>query len=220
MDTIIIDSKTPATHAIIWLHGLGADGYDFSPMAPQFQQLIQTPIRFIFPHAPLRPVTLNGGYVMRAWYDITGLDLDAREDRIGLNETSKTLDQLIEEQVASGIPSENIFLAGFSQGSASVLYGGLRYPKKLAGIIGLSGYLPFYRTLAQEANPTNQQTPIFLAHGLSDPIVPILWAELSRKMLQELNYPLEWHAYPMAHQVCNEEILDLAKWIVRELKIK
>jgi phospholipase/carboxylesterase len=212
MDPIIVESSKPATHAIIWLHGLGADGYDFSPMAAQFQQLLTAPIRFIFPHAPLRSVTLNGGYVMRAWYDITGLDLNAREDRSGLNETAATLDQLIQQQSDQGIPSERIFLAGFSQGCASVLYAGLRYPKRLAGIIGFSGYLPFYRTLAQEANSANLQTPIFLSHGLEDTVVPLLWAELSRKVLQEQNYPLSWHTYPMAHQVCNEQILDLAKW--------
>jgi phospholipase/carboxylesterase len=213
MDTIILDTKQAPTHVIIWLHGLGADGYDFAPMAPQFQQLIPTPLRFVFPHAPLRPVTLNGGYVMRAWYDITGLDLDAREDRIGLNATAKTLDDLIQQQVSQGISCKNIFLAGFSQGCASVLYAGLRHSSKLAGIVGLSGYLPFYRTLAQEVNAENQSTPIFLAHGMTDNIVPVIWAEMSRKVLQELNYPLEWHAYSMAHQVCDAEILDLAKWL-------
>lgn len=221
LDNIIIEPKSSSQpeYAVIWLHGLGADGNDFVPVAYELQNLIDKPIRFIFPHAPLRPVTLNNGYIMRAWYDITGLHLDAREDKEGLTETCEHIHQLIQQQIQLGILLENIFLAGFSQGGASVLYAGLRYPEKLAGLIILSGYLPLGKNLNTEKNSANQHTPIFWAHGVKDNIVPLQWAEASHQQLKACGFEKQnFYTYPMAHEVCDKEIKDISLWITALMK--
>lgn len=221
LDNIIIEPQSNSSdskieYAVIWLHGLGADGNDFVPIAYELQNLVNKSIRFIFPHAPLRPVTLNNGYIMRAWYDITGLHLDAREDKEGLTETCQKINQLIQEQIQSGILPQNIFLAGFSQGGASILYAGLRYAEKLAGLIVLSGYLPLGKNLNTEKHSANQHTPIFWGHGAKDNIVPLQWAEMSDQQLKACGFEKQnFYTYDMAHEVCEKEIKDLGLWMMK-----
>jgi phospholipase/carboxylesterase len=214
LDNIVIESSQKVDHVMIWLHGLGADGSDFVPFAHEFQESISIPFRFIFPNAPIRPVTVNNGYKMRAWYDITGLDLAAREDQEGLNQVCQNIDQLIQEQIEVGVSPQNIFLGGFSQGGASILYSGLRHFQKLAGLIVLSGYLPLGRNLEKEKNSVNQDIPIFWGHGNHDPIVPVQWAEISKQQLVSSGFQkLSFHTYPIDHYVCPEEIQDLKHWM-------
>jgi len=223
LEVIVVEPKSSSQpeYAVIWLHGLGADGNDFVPIAYELQNLINKPMRFIFPHAPLRPVTLNNGYIMRAWYDITGLHLDAREDKEGLTETYEKIHQLIQQQIQLGILPENIFLAGFSQGGASVLYAGLRYPEKLAGLIVLSGYLPLGKNLNTEKHSANQHTPIFWAHGAKDNIVPLQWAEASDQQLKACGFEKQnFYTYPMAHEVCDKEIKDLGLWMTETMRYR
>jgi phospholipase/carboxylesterase len=208
------DYSSKTAHVVIWLHGLGADGHDFAPMAPTLQKLLGKPVRFIFPHAPLRPVTLNNGYVMRAWYDITGLHPGAREDQAGLEETSAKIHQLIQQQIQTGMPSENIFLGGFSQGCAAILYTGLRYPEKLGGLIALSGYLPLGENLEKEKNIINQHIPIFWGHGDQDTTVPLYLVEISCRQLQACGFDnLKFQSYPIAHKVSPQEIEDMGEWL-------
>jgi phospholipase/carboxylesterase len=175
-------------------------------------------VRYVLPHAPTRPVTLNGGYVMRAWYDILGNDLARREDEAGLRASQREVQALIERECARGVPAGRIVLAGFSQGCAMALLTGLRCGRRLAGLVGLSGYLPLAGTLAAERHPANQDVPIFLAHGSHDPIVPLLSATASRDVLQALGYEVQWHQYPMQHSVCQEEIEHLNDWLLRVLR--
>ena len=204
--------------SVIVLHGLGADGNDFVPIARELDLSAVGPVRFVFPHAPVIPVTINGGYEMRAWYDILGADLVQREDEAGLRKSLAAVDALIENEKASGIPPERIVLAGFSQGCAMALLTGLRHRDRLGGIVGLSGYLPLAAQTAAERHASNTATPIFLAHGKSDPVVPLARATASRDALQALGYPVEWHEYAMAHSVCMEEIADLNAWLLGRLK--
>ncbi len=221
LDNIIIEpqSSSQPEYAVIWLHGLGADGNDFVRIAYELQNLLNKPIRFIFPHAPMRPVTLNNGYVMRAWYDITGLHLEAREDKEGLADTSEKINQLIQQQIQLGISPENIFLAGFSQGGASILYAGLRCSHQLAGLIVLSGYLPLGKNLDTEKHSANQHTPIFWGHGAHDNIVPLQWAEISDQQLKACGFEKQnFYTYPMAHEVCDKEIKDLSLWMAELMK--
>lgn len=213
LDNIFIDPQEPAQYAVLWFHGLGADGNDFAPIGHELLRLTTLPIRFIFPHAPERPVTLNNGYIMRAWYDIFGLDINSKEDRLGLDEISRKVDEMIQHQIKLGIPAKNIFLGGFSQGGAVALYTGLRYAHKLAGIIGLSTYLPFREHLLQEKHPENLHTPIFLAHGLRDPVLPHEWAVISKDILEKTHHNVLLNNYSISHTVCQEEIEDLANWI-------
>lgn len=217
LESIQIDTGPNPTVSVIWLHGLGADGNDFVPIVRELDLTGCPPIRFVFPHAPTMPVTINNGYVMRAWYDILGMDLVQREDEIGLRRSQKMVEHLIAQEKSRGIPSERIILAGFSQGCAMTLQTGLRHPEKLAGLLCLSGYLPLHATLPAERHDANHHTPIFLAHGRGDPIVPIDRAEKSRDALQSLGYNVEWHAYPMQHEVCMEEIDDISAWFKRVL---
>lgn len=217
LETIEIETAPHPTAAVIWLHGLGADGNDFVPIAHELDLTGCPAIRFVFPHAPTMPVTINNGYVMRAWYDILGMDLVHREDEAGLRRSQMLVESLIAREKARGIPAGRIVLAGFSQGCAMTLQTGLRHPEKLAGLLGLSGYLPIHATLAAERHPANHDTPIFLAHGKSDPIVPIDRAEKSRDLLLSLGYTVEWHAYAMPHSVCQQEIDDVAAWMRRVL---
>lgn len=217
LETIQIETGPNPTASIIWMHGLGADGHDFVPIVRELDLAGCPPIRFVFPHAPTMPVTINNGYVMRAWYDILGADLVRREDEAGLRKSQAMIERLIEQEKTRGIPSHRIMLAGFSQGCAMTLQTGLRYPEKLAGLLCLSGYLPLHTTIATEHHAANQSTPIFMAHGRGDPVVPVLRAEQSRDILKSLGYSIEWHEYMMPHSVCAEEIDDIGAWLKRIL---
>ena len=203
---------------IIVLHGLGADGNDFVPIAQELDLSSVGPIRYVFPHAPIRPVTVNGGYKMRAWYDILAVDLVRREDEAGLRESQAQIEALIAREAERGIPADCVVLMGFSQGCAMTLMTGLRYGEKLAGMVCLSGYLPLLDKTAAERNPANAATPIFMAHGLQDPIVQLARAQASREALEALGYKIEWHDYPMPHSVCAEEIEALSSWLQKILK--
>jgi phospholipase/carboxylesterase len=203
--------------AVIWLHGLGADGHDFEPIVPELVQRSERALRFVFPHAPMRPVTLNAGYVMRAWYDIIAIDRRAAEDESGIRASQALITELIRRENARGIATERIVLAGFSQGGAMALYSGTRYPERLAGIIGLSCYQLLAGRFAAERVPANQATPIFLAHGTEDPVVPPALGEAACRQLQAAGYTVEWHAYSMPHSVCPQEVADIAAWLRRVL---
>ncbi len=217
LETIEVTSAENPTAAVIWLHGLGADGNDFVPIVRELDLAGCPAIRFIFPHADTMPVTVNGGYVMRAWYDIFTPDLVRREDAAGLRNSQEKIEALIAREIARGIPADKIVLAGFSQGCAMTLQTGLRYPQKLAGLLCLSGYLPIHATVAAERSLANADTPIFMAHGRGDGVVTIDRAENSRDLLKELGYAIEWHEYLMPHSVCAEEIDDIGPWLKRVL---
>jgi len=214
-EIIQIETGANPEFAIIWLHGLGADGHDFEPIVPQLGLPQETAVRFIFPHAPHRPITLNGGMVMRGWYDISGMEMIRQEDAAGIEASAQIVRGLIDAQEAHGIPSERIILAGFSQGGAIVLFTGLRHRKKLAGIMALSTYLPLSDRSEDEASTQNRRTPIFMAHGLYDPIIALPIAEASRAVLQKLDYDIEWRTYAMPHSVSPEEISDISAWFTR-----
>lgn len=202
-----------ADYSVIWLHGLGADGHDFEPIVPELTLPEDVQIHFVFPHAPQRPVTINNGYVMRAWFDISNVDIDSQQDETGIRESAQQLMALIEREIHNGISSERIILAGFSQGGAIALHTGLRYPKRLAGILALSTFLPLAHTLPDEANNINHDVPIMIAHGSNDPVVPVELGELSRSRLINLGYSVQWHVYPMEHNVIPQEIQDISKWL-------
>lgn len=204
-------------YAIIWLHGLGADGNDFVPIVNELNIPPEASIRFVFPHAPERSVTINNGFVMRAWYDIYHSDIERQQDETGIRASQKAIDQLIEREVERGIPSQNIFLAGFSQGGAMALHAGLRQTLPLAGIIALSCYLPLAEMLSSEVSEVNASIPILMMQGIYDPIVPLTLAIYSREKLLSAKYPLEWHEYPMAHSVCAEEVADISRWLQAKL---
>lgn len=212
---ITLETGDSPRHSIIWLHGLGADGEDFVPVAEQMQ--LPLAVRYIFPHAPMQPVTVNGGYVMRAWYDIIALDIGARQDEAGIRDSQAAIEQLIAQERQRGIAAKNIYLAGFSQGGAIVLHTGLRHAERLGGIIALSTYLPLSSSVVQEASAANRGLPIFMAHGNTDTIVPHALGKSSAQKLLDLGYPLDWHEYAMPHSVCLEEIDDLARWLAQRL---
>jgi phospholipase/carboxylesterase len=218
LDTIEIETSDNPAAAIIWMHGLGADGNDFVPIVGELDLTGCPGIRFVFPHAETMPVTINNGYVMRAWYDILGMDLVRREDEAGLRASQQRIEDLIMREVARGISADNIVLAGFSQGCAMTLQTGLRHPHKLAGLICLSGYLPLAGTVAAERSDANRQTPIFMAHGRGDGVVTINRAEASRDLLKELGYEIDWYEYLMPHSVCAEELNDIGLWLKQVLK--
>ncbi len=203
------------THAIIWMHGLGADGNDFVPIVNELSLPQGLQIRFVFPHAPERPVTINNGYVMRAWYDISNT---SSEDESGIRDSQQAINALIAQEIQNGIASENIILAGFSQGGVMALQVGLRHTSRLGGIVALSCYLPLADMLAQEAESVNATLPIFMAHGSQDSVIPISRAVTSNEKLLAANYSVEWHEYPMAHSVCMEEIEDISRWLMRIIK--
>jgi phospholipase/carboxylesterase len=203
--------------SLIVLHGLGADGNDFVPIARELDLGAVGGARFVFPHAPMRPVTLNNGFVMRAWYDILGTALTRREDEAGLRQSQAQIEALIEREVARGMPANRIVLMGFSQGCAMTLMTGLRHRDRLAGLVGLSGYLPLVETTAAERSDANALVPIFMAHGRDDPMIGIDRAAASRDALRGLGYAVDWHEYPMAHSVCMDEIADLNRWLLRLL---
>ena len=215
---IEIETGPAPPFAVIWLHGLGADGHDFEPIVPELVDRAWPALRFIFPHAPVRPITINGGMPMRAWYDISGLEIAQRQDAAGIRASIGLLDELIAREVARGIASANIFLAGFSQGGAIALSGGIRHAQPLRGIVALSTYLPIAEKTDAEAAVANRATPIFMAHGMLDPTISHALGEMSRDYLKQRQYAVEWHDYPMAHQVCAEEIADLRRWIDARLR--
>ncbi len=218
LPALVIEPPLPATASVIWLHGLGADGHDFEPIVPELG-LGGAPIRFIFPHAPERPVTVNMGYVMRAWYDIRSPDLSQEQDEAGTRESEQQLRAWIAHEIERGIPAQRIILAGFSQGGAIVLHTGLRYPERLGGIMALSTYLPLADTVDDEQHAANTDLPIFMAHGQQDPIIPLALAEQSRMTLTTLGHSVEWHDYPMPHSVCREEISAIAEWLRQKLEL-
>jgi phospholipase/carboxylesterase len=205
---------------VLLLHGLGADGNDFVPIVPQLGLPKHLPLRFVFPHAPVRRVSINNGYPMRAWYDIAAADLNSRADLVGVRESQAQVEALLEREKARGVPASRIVLAGFSQGGAIALYAGLRHRERLGGIVALSTYLIAAESLATDAAPANRDIPIFMAHGTSDPVVRYPWGDSSRKALEALGYPVEWHTYPMPHSVVMEEIRDLERWLERVLVVK
>jgi len=212
---ITLETGDSPQHSIIWLHGLGADGEDFVPVAEQMP--LPVAVRYIFPHAPMQPVTINGGYVMRAWYDIIGTDIGSQQDEAGIRDSQTEIEKLIVQEKQRGVAAHNIYLAGFSQGGAIALHTGLRHSERLGGIVALSTYLPLSRTLAQEASPANRDLPIFMAHGNDDPIVPYALGSSSAQKLTDQGYHLSWHEYSMPHSVCLEEIKDLAAWLAERL---
>jgi phospholipase/carboxylesterase len=209
-------TDAPGTSLIV-LHGLGADGNDFVPIARELDLSAVGGARFVFPHAPMRPVTMNGGYVMRAWYDIAGTPQARREDEAGLRESQARIEALIAREVARGMPASRIVLMGFSQGCAMTLLTGLRHPERLAGLVGLSGYLPLSASTAAERSAENADVPMFLAHGREDPMIGFERALSSRDALLTLGYSIEWHDYAMPHSVCMDEIADLNRWLLRVL---
>ncbi len=205
------------------MHGLGADGNDFVPIVPELRLGTTPAVRFIFPHAPMQPVTINNGYVMRAWYDVSQDDLEGhsrRADEAGVRRSQQAIDQLIGQEIERGIRAARIVVAVFSQGGAIALQTGLRYPERLAGVMALSTYLPLAEHLSEEAAAANTAAPLFVAHGTTDPVVPYAMGRNSATMLERLGYDVEWHAYPMPHSVCAEEIADISAWLRRVLEIR
>ena len=214
LDTIEVETGPAPRAAIIWLHGLGADGHDFEPIVPELVQRSERAVRFVFPHAPIQAVTINGGARMRAWYDIGH---DGRQDAAGIRASQSRVEALIARERGRGVAAHRIVLAGFSQGGAIALQTGLRHPDPLAGVLALSTYLPLADTLEKEASAAARDVPIFMAHGVEDPLIPLARAAQSRDRLSALGYRVEWHEYPMPHSVCAEEIRDIGVWLQRTL---
>lgn len=212
---IVLNPKHPPKASVIWMHGLGADGGDFVPIVQELNLPEQLPVRFIFPHADMQPVTINNGYVMRAWFDIYSTHIDHQIDQEGINQSRKRIEDLIVVENKQGVPAEKIILAGFSQGAVIALATGLCYREKLAGIIGLSGFLPHPTKAIAGASAANQQTPILIAHGTYDTVLPCELGKNTAAFLQQLGYLVEWHQYEMPHSVCPQEIDDIAHWLKR-----
>ena len=217
LDALEIETAPNPDAAVVWMHGLGADGHDFEPIVPELGLPARPGIRFVFPHAPLRPVTINQGHVMRAWYDVRALAGVRREDEAGVRQSARQIEALVERERQRGIAPRRLVLAGFSQGGAIALHVALRYPERLAGVLALSCYLPLAATLATEAAPANRDVPIFWAHGLHDPMLPLAMAEQGREQVAAIGYRIEWHQYPIPHSVSAEEIADVARWLGRVL---
>jgi len=219
LDCITLEPNSPATACVIWMHGLGADGNDFVPIVPELNLPTGHGVRFVFPNAPTMPVTINGGYVMRAWYDILSAELDKRADESGVRRSQALIEELIADQRSKGIAADRILLAGFSQGGVIALQTGLRHPEKLAGIMALSTYLACADSLGVEASAANRQIPLFMVHGSMDPVIPVALAKLSKARLETHGYKVEWHEYGMPHSVCAEEIDDIAAFLKRVLAL-
>ena len=217
-ETVEVVSAANPQGSVIWLHGLGADGHDFEPLVPELGLDGQLNLRFVFPHAPVRPVTINGGMSMRAWFDILSLERGGLQDEAGIRASGSQLEVLIDRELDRGIPHEKIVLAGFSQGGAIALHTGLRHPQRLAGLMALSTYLPlqdsFDREVANDTNAQPRELPIFMAHGTLDPMLPLALGQHSQQTLENAGYEVEWHDYPMAHAVCAEEIADIRNWLL------
>jgi phospholipase/carboxylesterase len=217
LETVEVSGGPDPTASVIWLHGLGADGHDFEPLVPQLTWSGAPDIRFVFPHAPVRPVTLNGGMPMRAWYDIISIDAGRDHDGRGIVDSVNQSAALINREIDRGIPADRIVLAGFSQGGAIAVQLALRFPKKLAGLIALSTYLLFSDRLESQSHEANQGLPIFVGHGTSDPMVPFSMGEELTRQLESIGYPVDWHSYPMPHAVCPQEISDITAWLRERL---
>ena len=219
LDCITLEPDSPATACVIWMHGLGADGNDFVPIVPELNLPTGHGVRFVFPNAPTMPVTINGGYVMRAWYDIISAELDKRADEGGVRRSQALIEELIADQRSKGIAADRILLAGFSQGGVIALQTGLRHPEKLAGIMALSTYLACADSLGVEASAANRKIPLLMVHGSMDPVIPVALAKLSKARLETHGYKVEWHEYGMPHSVCAEEIDDIAAFLKRVLAL-
>ena len=217
LDCVEINPPAGAAAVVIWLHGLGADGHDFEPIVPELRLPADLPVRFVFPHAPERAVTINLGMVMRAWYDILEMDVRRRVDTGNIRASAQHLEKLIQREINKGMPSERIVVAGFSQGGVIALHTALRYPDPLAGILALSTYLPTADSLEKEARDANRQIPIMMAHGTFDPVIPVINGNAARKTLTGLGYKVEWNEYPMQHEVCLEEINAIRTWLLKVL---
>ncbi|MBO9883651.1 alpha/beta hydrolase [Xanthomonas sp. D-109] len=213
LETVEHETGAAPAWTVLWLHGLGADGNDFAPLVPELVRPHWPALRFVFPHAPVRPVTVNNGVRMRAWYDIVSMDFSNRADSAGVAESVAQVEELIAREDARGVPAERLLLAGFSQGGAITLAAGLRRERPLAGLIGLSTYLPELESVARWHAPAALRQPLFMAHGQGDPVIPQPYAERTAQTLQALGMPVQWRRYPMAHQVCAEEIADLGDWM-------
>ena len=214
-DLLEVETGPNPVGTIIWMHGLGADGHDFEPIVPELVRPGERALRFVFPHAPVRPVTLNNGYRMRAWYDIVSIQRGSAQDEAGIRASHGIVESLIRRENERGIASSKIVLAGFSQGGAMALYSGTRYPEKLAGIMGLSCYMLLETQFSAERVAANHATSIFLGHGTQDPVVSLTLGEATRRMLETEGYSVDWHTYPMPHSVCPQEVLDIATWLRR-----
>ncbi|MGD9264222.1 MAG: dienelactone hydrolase family protein [Lysobacterales bacterium] len=217
LDFVEVTTGAEPEYAVIWLHGLGADGRDFEPVVPYLGLPPGLAVRFIFPHATARPVTINGGMIMRAWYDIVQISLARDQDEAGIMRSAGQVRALIANEVARGIPASNIVMAGFSQGGAMALHVGLRYEQKLAGIMALSAYLLFPGRLAEERSKANAETPVFVGHGTMDPTVPLALGEATVSALEQGKWPVEWHSYPIPHSVSQPEIEDIGRWLTARL---
>ena len=214
-ECVEVSSGEAPTGSVIWLHGLGADGHDFEPIVPELRLPADLPLRFVFPHAPMRPVTINGGMVMRAWYDIVTLDTEGRADAEGVRESTAILEALIAREMERGIPADRIVIAGFSMGGAIAINTALHTAHALAGLMALSTYLPLPSEV--DGSPGSRDLPVFMAHGSFDPMLPMQWGQLSARKLEETGFSVEWHEYPMAHAVCPQEIADIREWLLRVL---
>jgi len=216
-DAVVLAPAAPAAASVIWLHGLGADGHDFVPIVPELKLPAEPAVRFIFPHAPIRPVTLNNGMRMRAWYDLRTLTAEGRADESGIRESAARLGEYVARERAAGVASTRIVVAGFSQGGAVALHAGLRHAEPLGGILALSSYLALAASLPAERSESNRATPILMCHGLYDPVLSHSLGVMSRDALQALGYKVEWKEYPMQHQVCLPEIQDVSRWLQARL---
>jgi phospholipase/carboxylesterase len=217
LETVELEPSTPADAAVVWMHGLGADGHDFESLVPELRLGASPAVRFVFPHAPVRPVTINGGQRMRAWYDVAEFDRRAAQDERGLRESAEAIGALVARERERGIAASRMLIAGFSQGGAMALFTALRWPERLGAIVALSSYLPLGETLREELHPANAGLPVFMAHGQFDPILPQSLGEASCDTLRSLGCPVEWHSYPMPHSVCLEEVADLRRFLLSVL---
>jgi phospholipase/carboxylesterase len=216
-NAVIIEPRGRHQASVIWLHGLGASGHDFEPIVPELHLPDESGVRFIFPHAPIRAVTINGGMQMRAWYDVRHMDLRLQEDSKSIIDSAVLINNYVDNEITSGIPANKIVIAGFSQGGAIALHAGLRYPYKLAGLLVLSAYLPLPDRLANEGSKVNGAVDIMMAHGIYDPLIPVAAGKQSCEFLQQLGYTIDWRTYPMEHAVCLEEIQDIGAWLKSRL---
>ncbi len=217
-DTVEVGGEAQVDGTVIWLHGLGADGHDFEPIVPELNLAVHADIRFVFPHAPVRPVTINGGVPMRAWYDVISLDKSGPQDEAGIRDSAASLLQLIERERERGVDASRIVLAGFSQGGAIAMHTAMRVPQRLAGLMALSTWMPLASTIGEEVvdNSESQprELPVLMVHGTFDPLLPLAAGEHAREIMQDAGFKVQWHEYPMAHAVCAEEISEIRKWLV------
>jgi len=213
LESVEITTNEKPEYAVIWMHGLGADGHDFEPIVPFLGLPPDLGVRFVFPHAPMRPITINGGAVMRAWYDIIQISTSRGQDEVGIRHSAEKIHQLIDHEIERGIPASKIVVAGFSQGGAMALHVGLRYEERLAGIMALSAYLMFPERLQDEHSGANTETPVFFGHGTQDPMVPLAMGQSAHTVIQKGGWPVEWHTYPIPHSVSQAEIADIGHWL-------